>query len=210
METPILRNKPTFRTLPHINSYPSMSITTTTESDNKPKINKFTSLNFLPVGDDFEFEQIDEEYMDSTRGPSEILEHLYIGSEEHASCISHLEENNITNVLNVAKGCKNYFKGDFKYHNLPVLDVCEEDISVIFEEAIEIIEKVRLDSGKILVHCNAGISRSATVCAAYLMKSQGISMDDALKIIKDKRRCIAPNFGFMLKLMKFQDTLTQD
>ena len=197
-----MRNKPTFRSYPYVKSYPSAS-----ETEHKPKINKFTSLNILPLGDDFEFEQIDDECMDLSKGPAEILKYLYIGSEEHASNESQLKENKIDSVLNVAKGCKNYFEGELTYYNLPVLDNCEEDISQIFEKAFEIIENVRLNGGKVLVHCNAGISRSATICIAYLMKTEGISMGEALKMVKDKRKCVAPNFGFMLKLMKFEDTL---
>ena len=154
-----------------------------------------------------EFEQNEDECIDESKGPAEILDHLYIGSEEHASNESQLRENKIDSVLNVAKGCKNYFEEDLTYYNLPVMDTCEEDISQIFERAFIIIEKVRLSGGRILVHCNAGISRSATICIAYLMKAENISMDEAHKIVKDKRRCVAPNFGFMLKLMKFEDTL---
>ena len=202
MEKTVLRNKPTFRSFPYVKSYPS-----TPEPENKPKINKFISLNLLPSGDDIEFEQIDDECMDLSKGPAKILEYLYIGSEEHASDESQLKENNIDSVLNVAKGCKNYFEGDLTYYNLPILDTCEEDISQIFEKAFEIIESVHLNGGKVLVHCNAGISRSATICTAYLMKTQGISMDEALKMVKNKRKCVAPNFGFILKLMKFEETL---
>ena len=203
MEKTLLRNKPTFRSYPFVKSYPSIL----TEQEAKPKINKFISLNFLPVGDDFEFEQNEDDCVDMAKGPAEILDYLFIGSEEHASNLPQLKENNIDNVLNVAKGCRNYFENDLAYFNLPVLDVCEEDISSIFQQSFEIIEQIRLSGGKVLVHCNAGISRSATICAAYLMKRQGLTMDEALKVIKEKRNCIAPNFGFLLKLMKLQDTL---
>ena len=203
MEKTVLRNRPTFRSFPYVKSFPTIL----TEKEAKPKINKFISLNFLPIGDDFEFEQIDDDCVDMDKGPAEVLDFLYIGSEEHASNLPQLKENNIDNVLNVAKGCRNYFEDDLTYFNLPVLDICEEDISTIFQKSFEIIEQVRLSGGKVIVHCNAGISRSATICAAYLMRRQGLTMDEALKTIKDKRNCIAPNFGFLLKLMKLEETL---
>lgn len=203
MEKTVLRNKPTFRSYPLVKSFPSLL----PETDAKPKIHKFISLNFLPVGDDFEFEQNEDEFVDMGKGPAEILDYLFIGSEEHASNLSQLKEHNISSVLNVAKGCRNYFEDDLEYFNLPVLDICEEDISTIFQKSYDFIEQVHLSGGKVLVHCNAGISRSATICAAYLMKRQGLTMDEALKTIKEKRNCISPNFGFLLKLMKLQDTL---
>jgi len=40
---------------------------------------------------------------------------------------------------------------------------------------------------KALVHCNAAISRSPAVVAAFLSATTGISAKDALKIIQEKR-----------------------
>ncbi|KAI6661396.1 Dual specificity protein phosphatase 2 [Oopsacas minuta] len=148
------------------------------------------------------------EYCDK-QGPARINEYIYLGSEAHASDFDVLRENGIGFVLNVASCCKNYFEGgELVYKNLPVLDVCETNISEIFNEAFDFIETVKQRNGKVLIHCQAGVSRSVTITTAYLMKTEKISMNDALKKVKETRKCAAPNFGFMVKLMEYEDGLS--
>ena len=58
-----------------------------------------------------------------------------------------------------------------------------------------------------LVHCAAGVSRSASVVVAYLMYKKGLSLDDALDFVKSKRECVDPNFGFREQLQIFDQIL---
>ena len=46
-----------------------------------------------------------------------------------------------------------------------------------FDEAYEFIEHMRENNKNVLVHCHAGISRSATLVCAYLMKKRGLKMN---------------------------------
>jgi protein tyrosine phosphatase len=73
-----------------------------------------------------------------------------------------------------------------------------------FDEAFEFIEQARVNNSKVLVHCQAGISRSPTLVIAYLMKKLNISMDDAYSRVREKRSIIAPNIIFMSQLMDFE------
>lgn len=61
-----------------------------------------------------------------------------------------------------------------------------------------------------LVHCFAGISRSATICIAYLMLTQGFSMHQALEFTRSKRPCVSPNFNFMGQLLSFEHQLQKE
>ena len=61
--------------------------------------------------------------------------------------------------------------------------------------------------GRVLVHCRAGVSRSATVCIAYIMQKQGLSLDSAYEFVKSKRPVIDPNINFIRQLQKFETLL---
>ena len=51
-----------------------------------------------------------------------------------------------------------------------------------------------------LVHCYAGISRSATIVISYLMKEHGMSLQAATQLTRSKRWFINPNPGFVKQL----------
>jgi len=59
----------------------------------------------------------------------------------------------------------------------------------------------------VLIHCRAGISRSATVCIAYLMYAGRLSLDQAHDYLKLRRPLISPNLNFMRQLAEFETSL---
>ena len=61
-----------------------------------------------------------------------------------------------------------------------------------------------------LVHCHAGISRSATVCIAYIMWLKHWTMECAYQFLKSKRSLIAPNLNFMRQLVEFENELEEN
>lgn len=68
-------------------------------------------------------------------------------------------------------------------------------------------DEIKTKGGRVFVHCHAGISRSATVCIAYLMQHKKVSMTDAYKYVQSRRPIISPNLGFMGQLMVHQKNL---
>uniref|UniRef100_A0A8C6SRQ9 Dual specificity protein phosphatase n=1 Tax=Neogobius melanostomus TaxID=47308 RepID=A0A8C6SRQ9_9GOBI len=129
-------------------------------------------------------------------GPVEILPFLYLGSALHASKKEVLDAIGISALLNVSSNCPNHFEDNHK-----------EDISRWFLDAIEFIDSVRDSSGRVLVHCQAGISRSATICLAYLMKRKRVRLDEAFEFVRRRRSIISPNFSFMGQLLQFESQL---
>ncbi|TMS08073.1 Dual specificity protein phosphatase 4 [Larimichthys crocea] len=140
-------------------------------------------------------------------GPVEILPFLYLGSALHASKKDVLDGIGISALLNVSADCPNHFEGTYQYKCIPVEDNHKEDISCWFLEAIEFIDSVRDSSGRVLVHCQAGISRSATICLAYLMKRKRVRLDEAFEFVRRRRSIISPNFSFMGQLLQFESQL---
>lgn len=53
-----------------------------------------------------------------------------------------------------------------------------------------------MQRSRVLVHCIQGISRSGAVIVAYLMRSQQLSYESALKMAQNARSIVAPNSGF--------------
>ncbi len=65
-------------------------------------------------------------------------------------------------------------------------------------------------SGRVLIHCRGGISRSATLTIAYLMSINHPgcdSVDNALAFLRTKRPVARPNAGFMQQLRDFEQRL---
>ena len=81
------------------------------------------------------------------------------------------------------------------------------DISQHFEECFDWIEKELQRGHSVLVHCRAGISRSASIVIAYLMKKRQMGFQEAYTFVKAKRNRVEPNFGFKDLLRKYETTI---
>uniref|UniRef100_A0A8C5R7R8 Dual specificity protein phosphatase n=1 Tax=Leptobrachium leishanense TaxID=445787 RepID=A0A8C5R7R8_9ANUR len=136
--------------------------------------------------------------------PVEILPFLYLGSAYHASRCESLADLRITALLNVSRKSTDTYKDQYAYKWIPVEDNHTADISSHFQEAIDFIDTVRRAGGRVLVHCEAGISRSPTICIAYLMKSKQFHLEEAFDYIKQRRSLISPNFSFMGQLLHYE------
>lgn len=141
--------------------------------------------------------------------PSQIIDHLYLGSEYNATHKTEMIENKITLVVNVTEEVEDYFPEEFEYFKISLRDVPSSDLKPYFKKTIELM-KERLNKGQgVLVHCQRGVSRSATIVIAYLMSTQGMSLKEALKHTKGKRNIVKPNAGFLKQLAEFESELQE-
>lgn len=93
----------------------------------------------------------------------------------------------------------------FIRHQILLDDTEDADVLVHLLPSIHFIE-AELDKGRgVLVHCQAGISRSATIVAAYLMYSRDMDTNSALELIKNARPNIEPNENFLQQLEIFHN-----
>jgi protein-tyrosine phosphatase len=95
---------------------------------------------------------------------------------------------------------------DYKY--IKIEDYPEAQILPHFETAFEFINE-GMQSGCVLVHCNAGVSRSVTVVVAYLMKTKNMSLKQALDLVKTKRPTMCPNEGFQTQLQTYEKAVSK-
>ncbi|EMP25788.1 Dual specificity protein phosphatase 10 [Chelonia mydas] len=140
---------------------------------------------------------------------SPILPFLFLGNERDAQDLERMLSLNVGHVLNVTTHLPLYHaqSGHLRYKRLPATDNSRQDLRQYFEEAFEFIEEAHQRGKGVLIHCQAGVSRSATIVIAYLMKHTLMTMSDAYKYVKGKRPIISPNLNFMGQLLEFETDL---
>ncbi|KAH9478381.1 Dual specificity protein phosphatase MPK-4 [Psilocybe cubensis] len=132
----------------------------------------------------------------------EIIPGLWIGDLASALDVEELKSHSIFSILSAMRGRVTIHE-TFIRHQIKLDDTEDEDILTHFLPSINFIQE-ELDKGRgVLVHCQAGISRSSTIVAAYLMYSQKIDPNAALALIKQKRPNVEPNQGFLYQLELF-------
>jgi protein-tyrosine phosphatase len=134
-----------------------------------------------------------------------ITDHIFIGSIGDASSSEFINKNNIKGVLNVASELdRDDATTQCLYKHIKTADSVNQNIRKYFDEAFDFIDSV---DGPVLVHCAAGISRSATIVIAYLMKKYKIPMMAAFDYVKAHRSIINPNFHFIGQLMSYESEI---
>jgi protein tyrosine phosphatase len=96
----------------------------------------------------------------------EVLPHLYLG-DRHDSCDrALLSRHGVTHVVNCAVGLPCVFPSELRYLSLELEDP-DREFSRRVPAAMTFIDEGHA-SGAVLVHCGAGVSRSAAVVLSYL------------------------------------------
>lgn len=101
----------------------------------------------------------------------------------------------------VSTDAEYYADAGIIFKGLKLDDIWMEDISRTFGESVTFIDDALGRRGKVLIHCLAGISRSATIAIAYLMLRHGQSVESAVMEVRRKRG-IRPNEGFLRQLVQ--------
>ncbi|GLB42290.1 putative dual specificity phosphatase, catalytic domain [Lyophyllum shimeji] len=132
----------------------------------------------------------------------EVVPGLWIGDLPSALDVENLRAHGIYSILSVMRG-RLTIKETFIQHQVLLDDTEHEDILRHLLPSIHFIQ-AELDKGRgVLVHCQAGVSRSATVVAAYLMYSKNLDTEAALEMIRNVRPHIEPNENFLRQLEIF-------
>ncbi|KAI4348591.1 hypothetical protein L6164_009299 [Bauhinia variegata] len=87
---------------------------------------------------------------------------------------------------------------------VPLRDTENEDLLDYLEVCLDFIDQSRKE-GSILVHCFAGVSRSAAIVTAYLMRTEHLSQEDALDSLRQSCESVYPNDGFLEQFKMFEE-----
>ncbi|XP_036381763.1 protein phosphatase Slingshot homolog 2-like isoform X2 [Megalops cyprinoides] len=139
--------------------------------------------------------------------PTEIFDHVFLGSEWNASNLEELQTSGVRYILNVTREIDNFFPGLFEYHNIRVYDEEATDLLAYWNDTYKFISKAKKAGVKCLVHCKMGVSRSASTVIAYAMKEYGWDLEQAFDYVKERRGVTKPNPSFMRQLEEYQGIL---
>ncbi|THH10023.1 hypothetical protein EW146_g8501 [Bondarzewia mesenterica] len=152
---------------------------------------------------------------------------LFLGNLVSAQSTRSLTERRITHIVSVCTDPipAEHPQSGIRHIRIPVHDADHEDLLIWMPHACRFIEDALRAGGVVLVHGVYGLSRSATVMAAYLMYSRRISSTDALDTVRrgkapppssqsepdltshpcdTAREQIWPNAGFLEQLSMFE------
>lgn len=133
-----------------------------------------------------------------------VRPYLLLGSQDAAHDLDTLQTHKVSHVLNVAYGVSNPFTDQLHYKTIQILDIPETDIRTYVDECSVFIQQAKQQDGVVLVHCNAGVSRSVSVVIGYLMKQERLSFTEAFNQVKSVRPSARPNPGFYQQLLHYR------
>ena len=136
-----------------------------------------------------------------------VTDKIYLGCYNGALDVAYLKAEKINNILSlIGNDSPGYEGGDFTQKVIDIDDFPKENIIQYFKECIEFIES----ANKTYVHCMCGISRSSTIVIAYLMWKAHATYNEAYFFVKNRRRYISPNEGFVQQLKIFEKLLKEN
>lgn len=139
---------------------------------------------------------------------SQVRPGLYIGSQKaEESSLSMLRDYGISSVLQLGTGpTMKPTHPSLLYKCMSVRDEDNVDLVrlLIKEKALDFIDQA-LHTGAILIHCQVGMSRSATAVLAYLMTREKVSFDAALQSLLKCRSIVRPKMGFCNQLKSLEN-----
>ncbi|KAK6171499.1 hypothetical protein SNE40_019676 [Patella caerulea] len=136
---------------------------------------------------------------------AEINEHLFLSS---AAAVrgEKIRSLGITHIINCTQDVPNLDQHGVETYQIHIDDVPSARLNVYFDCCADKIHQVACSGGKTLVHCVAGVSRSATICMVYLMKYYRVSLREAYLHVKKRRSVIHPNLGFWKQMVDYERT----
>lgn len=125
---------------------------------------------------------------------------IFQGDRKAAADCDLLKKNDIRLVVN----CSNHLPNSCPsliYHNIKINDTPEEQFGIRLCDAAKLIESfAKNNEGNVLIHCNAGMSRSSTVTLAFMVLIMEMKLNMAFSMLKQRRSYANPNPGFWVEL----------
>lgn len=148
----------------------------------------------------------------------EILPGLWLGSRYAALNPEYLKEHRIRAVFNCTKDLP-FDTSIPRQYRVPVDDNLQEpeirnlelwSYEIVYKIAHE-MRRANTDGTAVLVHCAAGMQRSAASVAMYLIAVKDITTDEAMEFIRSRREiAFRPSANFEKSIRGFEKSFNRD
>ncbi|ORY64258.1 uncharacterized protein BCR38DRAFT_485396 [Pseudomassariella vexata] len=147
--------------------------------------------------------------------PSRILGYMYLGNLGHANNPDLLRALGIGQILSVGETAM-WRDGELEKwgpENVKIVQGVQDNgidpLTDEFESCLEFIDRGRRNGTATLVHCRVGVSRSATICIAEVMRTLNLSLPRAYCFVRARRLnvIIQPHLRFAYELLKWEEIL---
>ncbi len=130
---------------------------------------------------------------------------LLLGAYCDACDIDQLLRHDVFFVVNCACECPTPTLHGTSVVGTKRLDLSDDEEQILGDmlEVIDDINDVLKMDKVVLVHCAAGVSRSAAVVLAYLIRHMRMTLVDSWTLVS-AARCVRPNLGFWSQLLRFE------
>ena len=173
-----------------------------TDDNNIINNNKINEQNTININ-----KNIIDAYKSTIRPMSKITNNIYLGNIYDAQNIEKLLEMGIQKVLSLITETELLkYPPEIEHKLINIEDFPRQNIIQYFGECLLFME----DNKKVLVHCMAGASRSATIIIAYLMWKNQLDFMEAVTLLEQIRPIISPNYGFVRQLQMFEKLLKKN
>ncbi|CAG0923334.1 unnamed protein product [Notodromas monacha] len=135
---------------------------------------------------------------------SQITDSLYLCSAR-AVTEGNVRALGITCVINVTLELPFQPLGTgMEYMKIQIMDAPTSNLASHFDAVADKIWEVRRKGGRTLIHCVAGVSRSAALCMVYLIKYEGRNLREAYFYVRGRRPIVRPNVGFFRQMIEYE------
>lgn len=136
-----------------------------------------------------------------------VTDTAYVGRRPRSDDLPQLNDVGITHVVSCLPSPERskmaFLNRDFQTLFLPLRDGVNTDIAATFQEFFDFADGAH----KLYIHCEVGVSRSATLATAMVMRSNRQTFFDAYTAVRSRRPEVLPNIGFASQLQRFEHEL---
>ena len=133
----------------------------------------------------------------------EVTKHLFLTSLFGMNR-DDMAKKGITWIINATTEMPRFKQFKQTTLRVPVTDDRGEDIYPFLDHVADAVHELISHEENVVVHCQAGVSRSTVIVLAYLIKYEKRSLRNAYNLVLEKRPVVRPNTTFLHALVKFE------